>query len=93
MVIGVLRVELHLPNAASLKDKRSVLKSIKDRLRGHFNLAVAEVDVTEKWQRATLGIVTVGDDRRYVDGCLRHVSAWLDEHREAVVVRVEQEMF
>ena len=92
MIVGVLRADVHLPDAASLKDKRSVLKSVKDRLRGQFNLAVAEVDATEKWQRATLGIVTVGDDRRYVDGCLSHVDAWLHEQRGLVVLQVEQEL-
>ncbi len=52
MVVGVLQVDVHLPRAHSLKEKRSVLNSLKDQLRGRFNVAVAEVDATEKWQRA-----------------------------------------
>ena len=91
MIIGVLRIELHLPFALSLKDKRSVLKSVKDQLRGRFNIAVAEVDPNEKWQRASLGVSTVGSDRHYVEGCLRQVVGWVETNRFVNVIRVEQE--
>ena len=49
MVVGILQVEVHVPRAQSLKDRRSVVKSLKDQLRGRFNISVAEVDLTEKW--------------------------------------------
>jgi len=91
MVVGVVRVELYLPAAASLKDKRSVLKSLKDRLHGRFNIAVAELDPSEKWQRASLGLSTVGDDREYVEGCLRLAVGWMEDTRLVEVIRVEQE--
>ena len=77
MVVGILRLDVHVPGAQSLKDKRSALKSVKDQLRGRFNVAVAEVDPTEKWQRATLGVSTVGEDRAQVQGLLRHVTDWI----------------
>lgn len=92
MVIGLLRVELHLPQALSLKDKRSVLKSVKDQLRGRFNVAVAELDTTLKWQRASIGVTTLGDDRRYVDGILSHVVEWMRANRDIALIRVEQEL-
>lgn len=91
MIIGVLRVELHLPNAHSLKDKRAVLKSLRDRLRAHFNVAVAQVDASEKWQRAAMGVTAVGDDRTYVEGQLQQVTEWLRAGRLAELIRVEHD--
>ena len=91
MVVGMLQVELHLPRAHSLKDKRSVLKSLKDQLRGRFNVAVAELDSTEKWQRATLGISTLGDDRAYVDGLLNQVTEWVRATRLVELIQIERE--
>ncbi len=91
MVVGVLRVEVHLPVSHSLKDKRSVLKSVRDRLRHRFNAAVAEVDSNETWQRATLGISTVGEDRAYVEGLLRELTEWLRATRLVELIRVEED--
>ncbi|MFQ5878271.1 MAG: DUF503 domain-containing protein [Acidobacteriota bacterium] len=59
--LGILR--LHLPGIASLKQKRQVLRSLKERLRGCHNVAIAEVDHQDLWQRATLGIVSVASAR------------------------------
>ena len=91
MVIGLLRVEVHVPRAQSLKDKRSVLKSLRDQLRSRFNVAVAEVEADERWQRATLGIVTLSGDRTYVQGLLRRVREWLQATGLAALIRVEEE--
>jgi len=93
MVVGLLHVELHLPNARSLKDKRSVLKSLKDQLRGRFNVAVAELDSSEKWQRATLGISTLGEQRAYVEGLLTQVTEWLRATRLVELSRIQQEFW
>ena len=91
MVVGVLRLELHIPMAQSLKDKRSVVKSLKDQARGRFNVAVAEVEANEKWQRAVVGLATVGDDRRIVDESLRHVVEWVRANPCVELIRAEQE--
>lgn len=93
MRVGVLQVELHLPMAMSLKDKRSALKGLKDQLHGRFNVAVADLDPNEKWQRASLGAVTIGGDRASVEGCLRRVVEWMEQNRFVEVVRVEQEFW
>ena len=69
MVIGVLQVEMHLPNTHSLKDKRSVVKSLKDQLRGRFNVAVAELAADEKWQRATSVFQHWAMSARTLKGC------------------------
>ena len=62
MPIGLLTLEIHIPDARSLKDKRQVLRSLKDRLRGHFNVAVAELDHQDVWQRALVGVVSLSND-------------------------------
>lgn len=91
MVVGILNLEVHLPAAHSLKEKRSVLKSLRDQLRGRFNIAVAEVSPNEKWQRATVGISTVGEDRAYVEGLLREVTEWVRMTRLVDLIRIEED--
>ena len=56
MVVGLLALEIHLPDAHSLKDKRQVVRKLKERLRARFNVAVAELDHQDLWQRATVGV-------------------------------------
>jgi uncharacterized protein YlxP (DUF503 family) len=92
MAVGLLTVQLFLPDAQNLKDKRSAVKSLKDQLRHRFNVAIIEVEANTKWQRATLGLSTVGMDRSSVDECLRQVVQWVEEHRFVQVVRVQHEV-
>jgi len=73
-LVALLTLELHIEDAHSLKDKRLVLRSLKDRLRGQFNVAVAELDHTDLWQRATLGVVSISDSRDYLEGLMRSVE-------------------
>ncbi len=73
MVIGILQVDLYLPGHGSLKSKRSVLRSLKDRLRGRFNVSIAELDGMDQWQRSVLVFGVVGSERRGVEATLDHV--------------------
>jgi len=91
MMVGVLRVDLSIGDAQSLKDKRRVLKSIKDRLSNTFNVSVAEVDEKDAWQRAVLGIAMVGDDGRYVHGGLDRIVDWLRRQRGVSLIDFEKE--
>jgi|SRR6266852_3234690 uncharacterized protein YlxP (DUF503 family) len=61
--VALCIVQMHLPGVSSLKEKRQVLRSLKDRLREHYNVAVAEVDHQDLWQRATLAIVGIASAR------------------------------
>ena len=72
--IGVLTLEIVLRDAHSLKDKRHVVKSLKDRLRSKFNVAVAEIDCQDLWQRAVVAAVTVSSDRVYAERVLQSVE-------------------
>ena len=73
MPIGLLTLEIHIPDARSLKDKRQVLRSLKERLRSRFNVAVAELDHQETWQRAQVGIVSLSNDPTHLEQSLRAV--------------------
>lgn len=73
-MIAYLLLEIRIEGAHSLKDKRQVVRSVKDGLRNHFNVAVAEVDASEAWQRATLGVVSISDSRDYLDGLMKNVE-------------------
>jgi uncharacterized protein YlxP (DUF503 family) len=72
MFVGIVRIELHLPAATSLKDKRSVVRGLKDRIR-NMHAAVAEVDHQDLWQRAALGVAVVSGERRQVGEMLQSV--------------------
>jgi uncharacterized protein len=72
--VGVLTLELRLEQAHSLKDKRQVVQSLKQRLRHKFNVAVAEIDGQELWQRATLAAVTVSPSHEFAEKVLRSVE-------------------
>jgi uncharacterized protein len=73
MAIGLLTLEIYIPDSRSLKDKRQVLRSLKDRLRGRFNVAVAELDHQDSWQRAQVGIVSLANDAAFLERSLRAV--------------------
>ena len=83
--IGILSIDFFIPHAQSLKDKRMVIKSIKDRVRNKFNVSVAELDRDDKWQTSTCGISMIGNDRRYIDGCLQNILSRV-ESMDAVQV-------
>jgi uncharacterized protein YlxP (DUF503 family) len=72
--VGVLTFELRLEHSHSLKDKRQVVKSLKDRLRVRFNVAVAEVDLQEMWQRAIVSAVTISGDQKMAEEVLQRVE-------------------
>jgi len=75
MPVGLLTLELHIPDARSLKDKRQILRSLKDRLRRKFNIAIAELDFHDVWQSSTIGIVTLSNAQQHVEESLQHVLA------------------
>ena len=77
MTVGILRIELLVPGVGSLKEKRQIVRSLKDRIRNSFNVSVAEVGYQDKWQRATLGCASVGTDSAYVRGALDQVVAFV----------------
>src|SRR5436305_9740839 len=93
MHVGTARLELLMPENASLKDKRMVVKSVIQRVRNRFNAAVAEVDTQDVWELATLGIVCVSDDPRHANEMLSKVLAFIESERlDAEVGDVQMEL-
>ena len=93
MVIGVGTVRLRLPGNRSLKGKRRVIASLCSRVRGRFNVAIAEVADNDSWQVATLGLACVANDARHADEALAKALAYVESGREDVeVLGVESEI-
>ena len=73
MFIGVCTIDLHIPESGSLKTKRHSLKSLKDRIRSRFNVSVAEVDHNDLWQKTSLAVAAVSNDKAHLNQTLDHV--------------------
>ena len=73
MFIGVCTIELHVPESGSLKNKRHSIRSLKDRVRNKFNVSVAEIEDNDLWQKATLAVAAVSNDKAYLNQTLDHV--------------------
>jgi uncharacterized protein YlxP (DUF503 family) len=73
-VIASLTLELRIEHAQSLKDKRQVVRSLKDRLRVSFNVSVAELDPSGLWNQATIGVVAISHSRDYLDGLMKNIE-------------------
>ncbi len=85
MVIAVLEVDLSIEWAASLKDKRMALRSLKDRIRNSFNVSVAEVADNDIWTRAVLGIAIVANDQTFANQVLSKIVDFVENDREVVL--------
>jgi hypothetical protein len=76
--VGIVRIELHLPACQSLKDKRQIVRGLKDRIRERVHAAVAEVEHQELWQRAALGVSVVSGESHHVGEMLASVRRLVD---------------
>ena len=92
MNVGVAKITLRLAGSFSLKDKRRVVNSIRDRVRSRFNVAVAEVDQNDAWQTAVIGITCVSNSARHADQTLDNVLEFIESDRpDAEVIDCEME--
>jgi uncharacterized protein YlxP (DUF503 family) len=91
VVVGLLSVELHIPYAQSLKDKRMVLRRVKDRLQ-KFNVAVAEVEYQDVWQRAGLGVVAISTTTEHVERELQAAADEIERVEPGLITRTEIEL-
>jgi len=73
MFIGVCTIEMHIPESGSLKTKRHSLKSLKDRIRARFNVSVAEIGENDLWQKTSLAVAAVSNDKSHLNKTLDHV--------------------
>jgi len=92
MFTGIVRIELFLPGATSLKDKRAVVRGLKDRIRQRAQAAVAEVDHQDLWQRAALGVAVVSGERQQVGELLQTVRHLADGAIGAEVIDWQEQL-
>jgi uncharacterized protein YlxP (DUF503 family) len=86
MVIGFLSLEIYLPYSHSLKDKRQRLSSLINRLKTKYNVAFAELDYQKKWQRTTIGIVTLNNQRRVIEGLFQRILADAERNIDGQII-------
>ena len=89
--LSLLTIDLMIPMARSLKEKRSALRGLKDRLRSRFNASVAEVDFQDKWQRATIVVCIVNGDKRQVESAMTRVRQLAEEAQDVQITGMHQE--
>ena len=92
MVVGMLKVTMIIPENASLKGKRKVVKSLLGRICSRYNVAAAEVAGNDLWQRAELGLAVVGNDRRFVNSVLDKILDYMERETEAEVVDAKMDI-
>ncbi len=92
MVVGVCIIQLHLPENHSLKGKRQVLNSIKQRVRNKFRVSIAEVGNTELWQRATLAVAYINKEKRDVEALFPRIVSFVEDLQQAEVLDYHYEL-
>ena len=85
MLVVVALFELHIEFAESLKDKRMVVRSLKDKLRSKFSLSVAEVGLQDVHQRARLAVAFIAHDHPYADASLEKIGSFVEDHTDATL--------
>ena len=85
MFVGVLRLTFHIPHAQSLKDKRTVVRKFRDRVRARFDVSIAEVDAQDLLQKAVFGVSVVSSDASVCDSVLEKVAHAAETQEEAVL--------
>ena len=93
MVVGTLNLKLAIFGAYSLKDKRRVVNSLKERLKGRFNVSVAEVGSLDRWQQAELGVALVANDGQFVQTALDKLVDYVRQDTSASLVDCQREVF
>jgi len=93
MIIGLLSLEIYLPCCHSLKEKRKRLLRIKDRLRRKFNVAFAELDYHDKWQRSKIGFVSLNNQQKILEKTLRAVEAEAQDLIDGEIIRMETRFY
>ena len=86
MIIGICTIELHLPGVESLKDKRSIVKSLNSRLHREFNVSCTEVDLHDVWKSTVIGVAIISTAAGHAQGVLASVVRWIELNRPDVMI-------
>ena len=89
MIIGLLTLEIYIPYSHSLKEKRKTLNKIKDRLKKKFNVAFAELEYQNKWQRSKIGLVTLNTQKSMIEKIFQKIIREIEENIEGEILQTE----
>lgn len=89
MTVGLLLLDCYIPESQSLKDKRRILSSLSERLRRQFNIAIAEVEFQDQWQRARLAVVLVNTNWRMLQSSMSKLTEYVDRDRRVEITNTE----
>jgi hypothetical protein len=93
MVVGLANIDIHIPESGSLKSKRHFLKRIKDRVKNKFNVSIAEVGHNDLWQRATIGVSVVANDKKFANQVLSRVVEQINKENGLQILDYSIEIF
>lgn len=93
MIIGLLILEIYIPYSHSLKEKRKSLNKIKDRVKNRFNVAFAELDFLNKWQRSKIGLVTINKQKSMIEKIFQKIISEIEENIEGEILKKEIHFF
>lgn len=86
MLIATCQIELSLGGVSSLKEKRSIVKSVIGRVANKFNVSIAEIDYHDVWQSAILGFAAVGNEAAFLQGVMENIVTWIETNRPDVLI-------
>ncbi|MBI5193101.1 MAG: DUF503 domain-containing protein [Nitrospirae bacterium] len=92
MFVGICTLEIYIPDSGSLKAKRQVIKSLKDKIRNNYNVSVAEIADHDLWQRDVIGVACIGTDKSYINGMLDKIVNFVQENRSAELLNYKIEI-
>jgi len=92
MIVGIVKLILFIPSMSNLKDKRMVLRSLKDRLRNSFNISIIELEDQDKWQKSTLAFAAIGIDKDGVSSLISSVINFLEQNKQIQILDYETEL-
>ena len=93
MIIGYLFLDIHFPYCHSLKEKRKRLNSIKERIKNKYNIALAELEYQNKWQRSKIGIVTLNNEKRVIESTFQKIIQDSDDNIDGEIIDYKIQYF
>ncbi|MBL7197850.1 MAG: DUF503 domain-containing protein [Candidatus Omnitrophica bacterium] len=92
MIIGIVKLLIFISSSSSLKEKRMVLRSLKNKLRNNFNISIIEIDDYDKWQKSTLALATIGTEKSRVNSLISNIINYLENNKQIQLLDYEMEM-
>ena len=86
MLVGICELELSLLESFSLKDKRSIIKSLTERIRHRFNVSISEIDLNDDWKRSIIGFSFVSNNRRHIDKTISSVLEFIEKDSRVEII-------